>query len=293
MAVYGPDVDVYLTIVEWPRWSHWDNLELLARITITTSGGVFLPNTEENAVNGYRFHMFPRATNSVMMLLKRLDNNGGGTGTLLASVDHRPVANGDKVGLRCLGSEISGWHYTGGAWTQVLTATDATHSGPGYVGWYLPGNNNDTNTTNPGIYDDFGGGTITGSAFPEAPVLDTFNRADAATLGSAWQGLYHFNDFGPLTGAISGNQATNGNFVYPAGAAWAMLYLPDAPAVAQPRINNSVPCCDTTPTGGTSAGPILQPDPTLPLPAWIASCTGGGLAPDGTDVVNSESWLIL
>lgn len=65
-------------------------------------------------------------------------------------------------------------------------------------------------------------------------------------------------------------------------------------AAQTPRIDNSVPCCVETATpGGTNAGPILPPDPRLPLPVWTAFCDFGGLAPNGTDVINSEDWRWL
>lgn len=54
--------------------------------------------------------------------------------------------------------------------------------------------------------------------------------------------------------------------------------------------NNTTPCCSTTGAVGGSAGTVLPPDATAPLPPWEGRCSSGGVAPTGVPVTNSESW---
>ena len=44
------------------------------------------------------------------------------------------MSDGDRMALRCVGTTIEGWLYQSGAWTKVLSGTEATHSS-GYVGF--------------------------------------------------------------------------------------------------------------------------------------------------------------
>lgn len=39
-------------------------------------------------------------------------------------------------------------------------------------------------------------------------------------------------------------------------------------------------------------GPVLPPTPYMPIPAWIASCDFGGVAPNGTDPTYAENWRL-
>jgi hypothetical protein len=62
-----------------------------------------------------------------------------------------------------------------------------------------------------------------------------------------------------------------------------------------PLVDNSTPCCDTPAAGGGggTAGNVLGPPDTAPLPEWTPRCAGGGTYPAGTPVTHSEDWREL
>jgi hypothetical protein len=85
----------------------------------------------------------------------------GGVGTILA---------GDEVGLRCEGSTISAWQNGVQLGTDL---TDATITGPGYVG--LAFGNSDV-----GRIDDFGGGSLVAPAPPDGTFPSGAETTEAA-----------------------------------------------------------------------------------------------------------------
>lgn len=294
-TLYGPDVDVYITVVDWPRWGDWDQIDLLARVQIVDNSGDptdFVPDSTGNLFNGYRLRFFEIDTNEVMGWIERCTINGGGGGTAISSTFFRTVADGDKFGLRCVGTAITAWHYDGSSWTQIASATDSTYQDAGFVGLHIPGNHNDTNTSDPGLYDDFGAGTITGASFPEAGIADDFNRADGP-IGSGWQGLYRITGSGAPAAAIDTNRATNGDFSFPDGSGWTYLFSGSTPTPeGDPPIDESTPCCGDRVPPGTPGGVGDTPpdDPFRPLQPWIPACAGGGTVPSAADLTDSESW---
>jgi hypothetical protein len=62
------------------------------------------------------------------------------------------AAVGDVIGLRCIGTTITGWFRQGAVTTTFGSVTDATYSAGGYLGAVL---------FDDGVrFDDFGGGTV-------------------------------------------------------------------------------------------------------------------------------------
>lgn len=88
----------------------------------------------------------------------------------------RTWGSGDKVGLRCLGREISVWHLpVGGRWVRLAVATDANISGAS------PTDKLGLHNFQPGLpiderYDDFGGGVLTPFELDTAVALDKDKR---------------------------------------------------------------------------------------------------------------------
>ena len=295
----GPDVDVFLTITEWPRWGAWDNFRLYARCNV--SGGVIAG--QQNTWSGYFLTMYQDSTNNVYVWIGKATNSTSagisGTTDLTAGVV-QAVSNGDSFGLRVNGTSITSYHKpVAGSWTQLETVTDATYSGAGFTGFYMPGNFLNNTATNPGYYDDFGAGPNTGGTFPEAPIVDSFTRADAATLGSNWEQFADQNAADPYhtdAASISSNRATNTRFTL-TGAdyyayAWAGPSSSPAPTTPpQSIIPNPQPCCGSggsTPSG-TNPGPVITPKD----PSWTPRCTGGGGEPTGATITNAEDWSAL
>lgn len=72
--------------------------------------------------------------------------SGGGAGG---------VAAGDKIGLECIGTAISGYRYRAGAWSLLETVADSAVSGTGYIGLQVRGD-----ATAVARFDDFSGGNL-------------------------------------------------------------------------------------------------------------------------------------
>lgn len=72
---------------------------------------------------------------------------------------------GHKLGIECIGTAIKVYYYNGSSWSEVLSATDSTHTGAGNIGF-------DMFDGTAISVDDFGGGTVAGgtnySADPNA-----------------------------------------------------------------------------------------------------------------------------
>jgi len=82
--------------------------------------------------------------------IARLDNN---VPTALGAAISQAVVSGDKLGVECVGDQISAYFDDGGAgWGSIGVRTEATYGAVGYIGAYLE----DVD----GRSDDFGGGTV-------------------------------------------------------------------------------------------------------------------------------------
>jgi hypothetical protein len=99
---------------------------------------------------------------------------------------------GDGIGISCVGSTITGWWYHDGVWDMGVGApvTDASVSGPGYVGMYV---DDDTTVR----LDDFTGGEFGTLIFDEdtVPAGDIlFARRDTNYVLEAGEVLQGFSD---------------------------------------------------------------------------------------------------
>lgn len=85
----------------------------------------------------------------------------GATFTQIGSTTTTPnPADGDKIGLEVIGSSLTLYHFTGGAWVSRVTGTDTAITGAGYIGIEF------STSETAARFDDFGGGTIVSSIFP-------------------------------------------------------------------------------------------------------------------------------
>lgn len=134
-ATYGPDCECYLTLTTLVAA---DARSLVIRIQQPTG-----------SYDGYGLLVDPDPTPDEWTV-SRIDNE---VWTQLGAVISQNVVNGEKIGLEAIGSDIAAYHYTGGAWSQKLTRSDATYSNAGNTGFY---GTSDTAWR----YDDFGGGTV-------------------------------------------------------------------------------------------------------------------------------------
>ena len=98
-------------------------------------------------VDGYGVTVTEAATDSWTITIYT-----NGTPTTLGAGFTQEVSNGDKIGIRCIGSSIQAWYCaSGGSWTMLASRTDTTYAAAGYIGAAI------SDTT--GRIDDFGGGT--------------------------------------------------------------------------------------------------------------------------------------
>jgi hypothetical protein len=92
------------------------------------------------------------------------------------------LVDGDGIGIRCEGNNISAYRYTGGAWGLLGTVADATHPGAGFFGLFAWPNSAGIG----GIpVKNFGVGNEAGGAFPTPGVIDKFDRANEGPPPSA------------------------------------------------------------------------------------------------------------
>ncbi len=137
---FGPDSEAYMTVA---TYGSSDVIRVGGRVT----GGT-------PSYTGY----FVSVSSTGVWSFIRLDT---GTPTTLTTGPTQALASGDKVGIRIVGTTLTGLHYTpAGGWVQVLsydTSQDATqYSAAGSLALEFK-----TSTV-----DDFGGGTITASNAP-------------------------------------------------------------------------------------------------------------------------------
>lgn len=119
--------------------------------TVPTAGGCSVTarivNPNAATVHYYQF-TFTAGTGWRMFVVT---NNGY---TQIGSTVASPaMANGDSIGIECVGSSIRGHHKTGGSWSQIMAVTNSTIATGGYIGVEL----HDDSAQRA---DDFGGGNI-------------------------------------------------------------------------------------------------------------------------------------
>lgn len=133
-----------------------------AYVTYTTLSGAGSPlavwgriaNPGGAAPDGY----YVGVTGGGSWTLNRFDD---GALSVLATVAGG-VSAGDKVGLQLSGPELSGWRYTGGSWSRILSVIDTTYTAAGYAGIGMTGAT--------GRMDDFAVGTISVATSPAPPL---------------------------------------------------------------------------------------------------------------------------
>jgi subtilisin family serine protease len=123
---FGPDSEAYATLATTSS----DAVRVCARIT----------NPSTSGRSGYCVHV---AGSSWSLI--RIDR---GSSTTLTSAS-QSVSAGDRIALTVSGTTLTGWYATAtGSWNAVLTTTDPTYTGAGYLAL-------ETRATH---LDDFGGG---------------------------------------------------------------------------------------------------------------------------------------
>lgn len=142
VAQYGPDVEAWITILNVPAGDSSASRGLEARLS-SPGGG---------ARNGYHLDWSQDGTMAWYKLV-----SGGytqiGTGTTTT------MTAGYKLGIELIGTSLKAYVHNGTSWSNVLTVTDSTYTGSGYIGLHCY-----KATTAALTFDDFGGGTVVTAA---------------------------------------------------------------------------------------------------------------------------------
>ncbi len=134
-TTFGPDVEAYVTVASYP--SAPGTIRIGARVTPGSSYSGYFVQIDKNGV----------------WSIIRVDNPV--TQFKLGDTANQPLASGDKIGIRVVGSVVTALHYTASAgWQQVLswdTSIDRVrYTGAGSIAIEFLN----------GALDDFGGGSI-------------------------------------------------------------------------------------------------------------------------------------
>lgn len=146
VATFGADCECYLTLA---NTANGEDVQVYARVTSPGASS-----------SGYSVLYRPSTT---FIRIRRIDS--GAYTSLSADTTISILGDGDKIGIECVGSTITAYKYTGGAWSSVVNVTDATYSAAGYIGMAL------TNSGSGAGGDNFGGGTISGGGAGSRPMF--------------------------------------------------------------------------------------------------------------------------
>jgi hypothetical protein len=141
-STYGPDTEAYITWVTAPPTDYTDSVDIFLRAQT--------PGTNFDA---YSLSKNTSAPNNYWTVNEYTDH----VATAIGAAVTQAIANGEKVGAEIITRTITGYLYTGGAWSTILSRTDAGapyYDSAGYIGMYLPG------TYDTPRWDNLIGGTV-------------------------------------------------------------------------------------------------------------------------------------
>ena len=138
---FGPNSEVYVTVVAKPTVNN----------DIVVLGLRYQSPGTPGASSGYQARFINEAsgTDQYQILLR---TNGASTSTTLASVTGPELVAGDELLFRAIGTTLELWRNSAGTWTKILSATNGTISGGGYLALIA--------RDNAVRLDNFGGGTL-------------------------------------------------------------------------------------------------------------------------------------
>jgi hypothetical protein len=157
-ATYGPDCELFVTVVTKPTegssgQGFWVNSRLVQ------------PSAAASTADGYDVFVSTLVGTDKVQIM-RYDN--AISTVLTPDTLTQEFASGESLGIEIIGTTITAYRKSGGTWSSIGSRTDGTYSAAGFLsfGWSDSG-------TNPGRFDDFGGGTVVAAAATNAP--RTFN----------------------------------------------------------------------------------------------------------------------
>lgn len=136
-ATFGANCEAYVTIATKPG-TNGRVAELYARLV-----------NIDGTPGGYMVRAITQAGTDLVRIIRL---NEDGSLTQLGADISQEIANGDKLGIECIGDQIAAYLFTGGSWAQLGVRTDSTFGGAGNVGI-------GTNVGSTRL-DDFAAGTV-------------------------------------------------------------------------------------------------------------------------------------
>ncbi len=136
---FGPNSEVWITVATKPT-ADQDPVVL----------GLRFQNPDLATAGGYQIYYIKRT--SPPDQYKMIARINGTTSTTLATANGPTLSAGDRLLFRAIGTSLELWRFTAGTWTQILTASDSTFNGAGYL--ILTSRNGAVRL------DNFGGGTL-------------------------------------------------------------------------------------------------------------------------------------
>ena len=116
---FGPELDAYVTLTTIPPGGNLVQL----RARVQGAGG-------SATWDGYAVQYIGGGQVDIYVYTNAVAASSLGS----ALVD---LADGDKLGIRCTGSSISAWTFSGGLWTRRVAVTNATYGSAGKVALYV------------------------------------------------------------------------------------------------------------------------------------------------------------
>jgi hypothetical protein len=136
---YGPNSEVWVTVAAKP------NVDLDPVVL-----GLRFQNPGASNASGYQAYYIYRSSQPDQY--KIVVRTNGTTSTTLASSSGPTLNPGDELLFRAIGTTLELWRFDAGAWSKILTASDSTYQGAGYLD--LTARDSAVRLTN------FGGGTL-------------------------------------------------------------------------------------------------------------------------------------
>lgn len=176
---YGPDCEVYVTIS-----------------TVAAAGNVILlfargvQTTSLSTVDGYVLRYAPAAGTDTLTI----QSVTNGVQTSIGAAFSQEIANGDSIGLECVGTTLTCYYKpSGGSWGSLFSRTDSTYTAAGQVALF---------STSTGVrFDAFGGGTFVNNGTASITTGSDTSSASGTTTIKGSSSVTTAND----TSSASGN----------------------------------------------------------------------------------------
>lgn len=194
-----------------------------SRITVATlpggsQGASLMLRFNGGVINGYMLTVYNTGT-SYSWYIYRV--TGGAPSLIGDAVTGQTLAAGDQIGFQAVGSTLTAYRYTAGAWTEIISRTDATYTAGASYGFYTDG------TT--ARLDDFYGGAATIGGV-QSVTFGAMTQSATGTVASGGINGQQAVTFGTMTQVATGTVTSAGRVAAQAITFGAMTQVATATA---------------------------------------------------------------